>query len=82
MLGARSTCKDRWRQVLADAAKIPRKHLLTLKPGNSEPQTAQIEVSNLQLVAPLSIQTTYTAAQQNWLWSFGQFIGEVRARLF
>ena len=33
MLGAKSTCKDRWRQVLAEASKIPRKHLLTLEPG-------------------------------------------------
>lgn len=81
MLGAKSTCKDRWRQVLAEAAKIPRKHLLTLEPGISEPQTAQMEASNLQLVVPSSIQTTYTAAQQSWLWSFGQFIGEVRTRL-
>ena len=39
MLGAKSTCKDRWRQVLGEAAKIPRKHLLTLEPGISEPQT-------------------------------------------
>ena len=34
MLGAKSTCKDRWRQVLAEAEKINRKHLLTLEPGN------------------------------------------------
>ena len=43
MLGAKSTCKDRWRQVLTEAAKIPRKHLLTLEPGISEPQTHQME---------------------------------------
>ncbi len=42
MLGAKSTCKDRWRQVLAEAAKIPRKHLLTLERGISEPQTTQM----------------------------------------
>ena len=39
MLGAKSTCKDRWRQVLAEASKIPDKHLLTLEPGISEQQT-------------------------------------------
>ena len=43
MLGAKSTCKDRWRQVLDEAAKIPRKHLLTLEPGISEPRTIQME---------------------------------------
>jgi hypothetical protein len=80
MLGAKSTCKDRWRQVLAEAVKIPRKHLLTLEPGISEPQTAQMDAAALQLVVPVPIHGTYTAAQQTWLWSLGQFIAEVRAR--
>lgn len=80
MLGAKSTCKDRWRQVLAEAAKIPRKHLLTLEPGITEPQTAQMEASDLQLVVPQAIQATYTTAQQGWLWSVAGFIEEVRMR--
>lgn len=77
MLGAKSTCKDRWRQVLAEAAKIPRKHLLTLEPGITEPQTAQMEASALQLVVPQPIQATYTTAQQGWLWSVSDFIDSV-----
>lgn len=80
MLGAKSTCKDRWRQVLAEAAKIPRKHLLTLEPGITEPQTAQMEASGLQLVVPQAIQATYTTAQQGWLWSVAGFIEEVRGK--
>lgn len=80
MLGAKSTCKDRWRQVLAEAVKIPRKHLLTLEPGITEPQTTQMEAVNLQLVVPASIQNTYNPRQKMWLWSMGQFINEVRAR--
>jgi hypothetical protein len=31
MLGAKTTCKDRWRQVLTEAIKIPHKHLFTLE---------------------------------------------------
>ncbi|WP_407474945.1 type II restriction endonuclease [Sulfitobacter sp. PM12] len=80
MLGAKSTCKDRWRQVLAEAEKISRKHLLTLEPGISEPQTDQMEASNLQLVVPSPVHGSYTDAQRGWLWSVGGFIGEVRAR--
>ena len=80
MLGAKSSCKDRWRQVLAEAEKISRKHLLTLEPGISEPQTSQMEASSLQLVVPLPVQESYTAAQQGWLWSVADFIGEVRMR--
>ncbi len=80
MLGAKSTCKDRWRQVLAEAEKISRKHLLTLEPGISEPQTDQMEASSLQLVIPSPVHGSYTDAQRGWLWSVGGFIGEVRAR--
>lgn len=80
MLGAKSTCKDRWRQVLAEAEKISRKHLLTLEPGISEPQTDQMEASSLQLVVPRPIQNSYTEAQQGWLWSVAEFIGDVRAK--
>ena len=74
MLGAKSTCKDRWRQVLAEAAKISRKHLLTLEPGISETQTTQMDASFLQLVVPQSIQDSYTTGQQEWLWTLREFI--------
>ncbi|WP_140848824.1 type II restriction endonuclease [Paracoccus sp. FO-3] len=80
MLGAKSTCKDRWRQVLAEAEKISRKHLLTLEPGISEPQTDQMKASSLQLVVPAPVHRSYTEAQRGWLWSVGDFIGEVRTR--
>ena len=29
MLGVKTTCKDRWRQVLSEAARISNKHLIT-----------------------------------------------------
>ncbi len=80
MLGAKSSCKDRWRQVLAEATKIPRKHLLTLEPGISEPQTSQMANSDLQLVVPQSIQKTYTNNQRAWLWNVHDFIRDVQAR--
>lgn len=80
MLGAKSSCKDRWRQVLAEAAKISQKHLLTLEPGISEPQTDQMSSSSLQLVVPAPLHTTYTSAQTAWLWDLSEFVGEVRRR--
>jgi hypothetical protein len=35
ILGAKTTCKDRWRQVLAEADRVSDKHLITLEPGIS-----------------------------------------------
>lgn len=75
MLGAKSTCKDRWRQVLAEAARIPNKHLLTLEPSISENQTAQMRQHFLQLVVPRPIHPTYSKDQQRWLMSLDDFIG-------
>lgn len=80
MLGAKSTCKDRWRQVLAEASKVNRKHLLTLEPGISELQTEQMRNSGLQLVVPQSIQDSYTDGQRDWLWNLRDFIRDVEAR--
>lgn len=79
-LGAKSTCKDRWRQVLAEADKIKQKHLLTTQSGMSESQTNQMRVYNLQLVVPKSFQSSYTPAQKTWLWSVNDFIKEVKQR--
>ena len=80
MLGAKSSCKDRWRQVLAEASKIPKKHLLTLEPGISEAQTMQMTNSSLQLVVPRSIQDSYTGGQRAWLWTLEEFILDIEDR--
>lgn len=78
MLGAKTTCKDRWRQVLSEADKISIKHLVTLEPSISESQTNEMQARQLQLVVPESLHTTYTSSQQGWLFSLKDFIGAVR----
>ena len=80
MLGAKTTCKDRWRQVLAEATRIPQKHLCTLEPGISVSQTDEMQGSNLQLVVPRAIFSSYTETQQNWLMSISDFVALVKAR--
>jgi quinol monooxygenase YgiN len=67
MLAAKTTCKDRWRQVLAEADRIERKHLLTLEPGISETQTGEMQKASLQLVLPRALHETYRPSQQTWL---------------
>ena len=79
MLGAKSTCKDRWRQVLAEAEKIQNKHLITLQAGISLAQTSEMQAKNLQLVVPSAIQPTYAESQQNWLMSLSEFIQDVKS---
>jgi hypothetical protein len=80
MLGSKSTCKDRWRQVLSEASRIPEKHLLTLEPAISENQTDEMAAKKLQLVLPKGLHSTYKPAQQRWLWDVSGFIAYVKAR--
>ena len=80
MLGAKSSCKERWTQVLEEAAKIRKKHLLTLEPGIAESQTVKMRDVNVQLVVPLGIHPTYRASQRAWLWTLREFVDEVAER--
>lgn len=67
MLGVKSSCKDRWRQVLTEADRIDKKHLLTLEAAISKRQTDEMQIKNLQLVVPRELHNTYTAEQQSYL---------------
>lgn len=80
MLGVKSSCKDRWRQVLAEADRIPEKHLLTLEAAISTNQTQEMEHNHLQLVVPAELHKTYTLAQQNWLMNVSDFIEMLQFR--
>lgn len=80
VLGVKSTCKDRWRQVLAEADRISRKHLFTLEPGISENQTNEMMAKDLLLIIPEGLHETYTPTQRSWLMSFNGFINLVRNR--
>lgn len=80
MLGVKSTCKDRWRQVLAEADRIERKHLLTLETAISANQTDEMQAKQLQLVLPRQLHATYAPQQQSWLMDVVGFVDLVRQR--
>jgi EcoRII C terminal len=48
MLAAKTTCKDRWGQVINEAHQIKEKHLLTLQEGISENQFAEMREEGIQ----------------------------------
>lgn len=80
MLGVKSSCKDRWRQVLSEADRIREKHLLTLEPGISENQTNEMIAFQVQLILPQRLHMTYKPVQQDWLLTIRDFIELVRER--
>jgi hypothetical protein len=80
VLAAKSTCKERWRQVLPEAQKIWPKHLVTLEAAISTKQTEQMRSERVQLIVPASIQASYSDAQQTQLMHLAAFVGLVRER--
>ena len=80
MLGVKSTCKDRWRQVLTEAERIETKHLLTLESAISINQTNEMKHSLLQLVVPQKIHSSYKPEQQKWLFTVSDFINLVKQK--
>lgn len=73
MLGAKTTVKERWRQVLDEADRISEKHLVTLEPAVSEDYTRAMKKDGLRLVVPSPLFSSYTATQQDWLMSVRDF---------
>lgn len=80
LLGAKTTCKDRWRQVVTEASRIQTKHLLTLEPGISLNQTREMQSQKLQLVIPATLKSSYQQVQQSWLITLKEFVQIVKEK--
>ncbi len=81
MVGVKTTCKDRWRQVLNEAKRIPCKHLLTIQPGISKAQLHEMKDSNMKLIVPKPLQEKYPAGSGISMFTVEEFISTVRKKL-
>lgn len=78
MLAVKTTCKDRWRQILNEADRIPVKHLFTLQEGVSVNQFQEMCESNVRLVVPKPLINKYPLEIQGHLQTLESFVGDVR----
>lgn len=78
LLGAKMTCKDRWRQVLSEGNRLATKHLVTIEPSISRNQLREMNASNLQLVAPSPILYTYPETEAERVQSLAEFINLIK----
>jgi hypothetical protein len=78
MLAAKTTCKDRWRQILNEAARVERKHLLTLQEGVSVPQMQEMKEEGVQLVVPRELVPAYPVEIRDQLVTLQDFLTAVR----
>ncbi|TXB62078.1 type II restriction endonuclease [Phaeodactylibacter luteus] len=79
-LAAKTTCKDRWRQILNEAEKIPLKHLFTIQQGISKNQLAEMKKANVKLVVPKQYISFFPKEYQNELLNLKHFIGLVKGK--
>lgn len=73
-LAAKTTCKDRWRQILNEADRIEQKHLFTLQQGISENQLEEMYEKEVVLVVPEEYQSYYPPSYRDEILNLGEFI--------
>lgn len=79
-LAAKTTCKDRWRQVLneADRLRSENKFLCTLQQAISSAQLEEMKKEKVILVVPGKYIETYPKKYQNDIWTLKKFIGYIQ----
>lgn len=79
-LAAKTTCKDRWRQVLNEADRLRGKprFLCTLQQGISGAQMDEMQAENVILVVPRPYIRTYPGDRQSRIWTVEDFVRYVK----
>ena len=79
-LAAKTTCKDRWRQVINEADRLRgrEKYLCTLQQGVSAAQMDEMQEEKVILVVPQPYISTYPKDRQDRIWTIEKFVSYVR----
>ena len=75
--GLKTTCKDRWRQILNESRRIPEKHLVTLQEGISSNQLLEMREANVTLVVPKPFHKGYDLRTGIRLLSVDDFLAKL-----
>ena len=80
VLAAKTTCKDRWRQILneADRMRDKRKYLFTLQQNISSKQLSEMHAENVLLIVPKNYIENYPTEFRNEIFSLTKFINFVK----
>ncbi len=79
-LAAKTTCKDRWRQILNEANRLRdnNKYLCTLQQGISPAQMQEMKDEKVVLIVPETYIDAFPPMYRETIWSVKRFIGYVR----
>lgn len=82
MLAAKTTLKERWRQILDEAARIWPKHVLTLDEGLGPAVLSEMTEKGLRVVVPAPNLRRYPPDHVPKLVAFGDLLGELKGLCF
>ncbi|MCH8540847.1 MAG: hypothetical protein LAT58_08770 [Opitutales bacterium] len=77
ILGSKTSFKDRWRQILAEADRVNVKHGVTRDNSITKTIFAQMEAASFVVVMPKAIKDTYSSPPRNLI-SLAEFINDTR----
>jgi hypothetical protein len=78
VVGVKTTCKDRWRQVLNEAKRIRKKHILTIQPGISGNQLNEMNEAGVTLIVPKKLHADYPGDGPMKILTLEQFVSDMR----
>lgn len=79
-LAAKTTCKDRWRQIINEAERLKNgtKYLCTLQQGISPAQMDEMQAEKVVLVVPKTYIRAYPTDRQERIWTLAKFLNYLK----
>ena len=81
VVGVKTTCKDRWRQVINEARRVPQKHIFTIQQGISRNQLADMNTAGVTLIVPRPLHHLYPTDNPVSMIDLKGFIASVKRRI-
>lgn len=78
VLASKTTCKDRWRQILNEADRVKTKHLFTLQQGISKNQLEEMYKYNVCLVVPKPYVKSFPSEFREKILTLESFVSKVQ----
>ena len=80
VLGAKTTCKDRWRQVINEADRVDEKYLFTLQQGISRNQLKEMADEKVNIVVPEKYVSAFPKEYQSSIRNLQEFVQIVQEK--
>lgn len=77
-LAAKTTCKDRWRQVISESDRIITKYLFTLQQGVSKSQLDEMKSDGVVLVVPEQYLNDFPPEYRDMVITLKEFISMIK----